>query len=59
MPVPTIVDATGRLFEAYDAAGGATYVLRPDGHVCGRTRSVSAKEAAALVGRAIAASDPR
>ena len=58
LPVPAVVDPSGRLFDAHDAAAGATYVLRPDGHVCGRTRSVSAHAAAALVAGALAAADP-
>jgi len=33
-----LLDPTGALFDRYDAAGGATYVIRPDGHVMGRRR---------------------
>lgn len=59
LPLPTVVDPTGRLLAAYDAADGATYVLRPDGHVCARTRAVSPAAAAALVEQALAVADPR
>ena len=52
-----LVDTTGGLFEAYDADGGATYVLRPDTHIAARSRTVSAEGAADLVARALAAAD--
>ena len=55
LPMRALVDATGVLFEAYDAAGGATYLLRPDAHIAARSRTVSAEGAADLVVRALAA----
>jgi 3-(3-hydroxy-phenyl)propionate hydroxylase len=33
------VDPTGAVFRLYDAEAGATYLVRPDGHVVGRWRS--------------------
>jgi 3-(3-hydroxy-phenyl)propionate hydroxylase len=44
------------LRERYGALDGATYVLRPDSHVAGRTRSAPA---ATIVERALAAADRR
>lgn len=52
---PALVDTTGGLFEAYDAGGGATYLLRPDAHVAARSRTVSEASAADLVVRVAAA----
>ena len=52
-----LVDTTGGLFEAYDADGGATYVLRPDTHIAARSRTVSAEGVGDLVVRALAAAD--
>jgi hypothetical protein len=44
-------DDTRVLYERYAAAGGATYVLRPDSHVAGRTRTPG--RAAAIVAAAL------
>jgi hypothetical protein len=55
---PALVDTTGGLFEAYDAGGGATYLLRPDAHVAACNRTVSKASAADLVVRVPAAADP-
>ncbi|MBM3676713.1 MAG: FAD-dependent oxidoreductase [Actinobacteria bacterium] len=57
LPVDTLVDASGRLFAAHDAGGGATVLLRPDGHVAARARAVSARLAADLVRRSLAAAE--
>jgi hypothetical protein len=37
------------LFDQYDAEDGACYVLRPDAHVAGRSRTVSVAAAADIV----------
>jgi 3-(3-hydroxy-phenyl)propionate hydroxylase len=50
-------DDTRVLYERYGANGGATYVLRPDSHVAGRTRALSADAAAAIVARVLAQAD--
>ena len=47
-------DVTGDLFRRYDAGGGALYVLRPDGHVAGRSRTVTPEAAVAIVERSLA-----
>ena len=41
-PLPVLVDPDGALFNAYGADGGATYLLRPDGHVIARSRQLQA-----------------
>jgi 3-(3-hydroxy-phenyl)propionate hydroxylase len=50
--------ATEHLFDRYEAAGGACYVLRPDAHVAGRSRSVDPAVAGELVARSLAQGDP-
>ena len=40
LPLPVFVDPDGALFKAYGADGGATYLLRPDGHVIARSRQL-------------------
>jgi 3-(3-hydroxy-phenyl)propionate hydroxylase len=40
LPLPAFVDPDGALFKAYGADGGATYLLRPDGHVIARSRQL-------------------
>jgi len=47
-------DVTGDLFRRYDAGGGALYVLRPDVHVAGRSRTVTPEAAVAIVERSLA-----
>lgn len=42
LPVPVLVDLSGALFRAYGAAGGATYLLRPDGYVIARSQQLQA-----------------
>jgi 3-(3-hydroxy-phenyl)propionate hydroxylase len=50
---------TQLLYDRWDAHRGATYVLRPDAHVLGRSREVSAIRATEMVARALTAVDPR
>ncbi|MBV1701961.1 MAG: FAD-dependent oxidoreductase [Hyphomicrobiales bacterium] len=42
-------DHTGRLFSMYGAQPGTFYLVRPDGHVLGRWRSLDAAAAAAAI----------
>jgi 3-(3-hydroxy-phenyl)propionate hydroxylase len=42
VPLPVLIDPDGALFRAYGAEGGATYLLRPDGHVLARSRQLRA-----------------
>ncbi len=46
------------LYDRYGAGSGATYVLRPDAHVAGRTRVPSASAATAIVAKALDQADP-
>ena len=57
--VPTGDDSAAALVDRYGAAGGATYVLRPDSHVAGRLRPASAHGAVALVEKVLDQADPR
>ena len=52
-------DQTRALYERYDAADGATYVLRPDSHVAGRTHGRSARVGEEIVERLFARVAPR
>jgi 3-(3-hydroxy-phenyl)propionate hydroxylase len=52
-------DNTAVLRDRYDADGGATYVLRPDAHVAGRTRKASTVAAAEIVARVLEQADSR
>jgi 3-(3-hydroxy-phenyl)propionate hydroxylase len=45
-------DATGRLFPLYGAAPAAYYLVRPDGHVAGRWRTLKPESLRAALGRA-------
>jgi 3-(3-hydroxy-phenyl)propionate hydroxylase len=47
------------LRDRYAAAGGATYVLRPDTHVAGRTRAPGPAAAAEIVGQALERAEAR
>lgn len=40
---PYLLDTAGNAFDLYDAKAGATYLVRPDGHVAGRWRTADAK----------------
>ena len=51
--------STQLLYDRWDAHRGATYVLRPDAHVLGRSRQVSATRASEMLARALARVDPR
>jgi 3-(3-hydroxy-phenyl)propionate hydroxylase len=51
--------STQLLYDRWDAHRGATYVLRPDAHVLGRSREVSATRASEMLARALARVDPR
>ena len=42
LPLPVLIDPDGTLFKAYGADGGATYLLRPDGHVLARSQQLQA-----------------
>ncbi len=50
---------TQTLRDRWGAHGGATYLLRPDAHVIGRTRSVSRAAAVTMAERALQLADPR
>lgn len=50
-------DTTGKLFERYTADGEACYVLRPDSHIIGRTRNVSAAAAVKIVNQMLGAAE--
>lgn len=45
-----LIDSDGRMAAAYDAAPGTVYVVRPDGHVFGRWRSLSGTGLAQALG---------
>ncbi|MFT3816743.1 MAG: FAD-dependent oxidoreductase [Rubrivivax sp.] len=53
VPAAVACDATGRLFERYDAAPGTVYLVRPDGHVLGRWRAPRAAELQAAIERVL------
>jgi 3-(3-hydroxy-phenyl)propionate hydroxylase len=55
-PFPVAVDADGRAAAAYDAAAGAVYLVRPDGHVCARWREGAPAEIRAALQAALARS---
>jgi 3-(3-hydroxy-phenyl)propionate hydroxylase len=42
LPLPVLIDPDGTLFKAYGADSGATYLLRPDGHVLARSQQLQA-----------------
>jgi 3-(3-hydroxy-phenyl)propionate hydroxylase len=42
LPFPVLIDPDGTLFAAYGADCGATYLLRPDGHVLARSQRLQA-----------------
>jgi 3-(3-hydroxy-phenyl)propionate hydroxylase len=42
LPLPVLIDPDGTLFKAYGAVSGATYLLRPDGHVLARSQQLQA-----------------
>jgi 3-(3-hydroxy-phenyl)propionate hydroxylase len=50
-----IVDPDGRVFDAYGAADGSFYLVRPDGHVCARWRRPPAAEVIRARNRALGA----
>jgi 3-(3-hydroxy-phenyl)propionate hydroxylase len=52
----TAVDASGRAFELYDADPGAFYLVRPDGHLLARWRTVQPDEIAGVLATAMGAS---
>ncbi len=43
-PAQVLVDSTGALYDAYDAQPGSFYLVRPDGHVTARWRSIAEAE---------------
>ena len=47
-----LIDAAGLAGKRYDADGGATYLLRPDGYVAARFRQVSRPVIEAALARA-------
>jgi 2-polyprenyl-6-methoxyphenol hydroxylase-like FAD-dependent oxidoreductase len=47
--VRVIVDTEGALAAAYGARPGSVYLIRPDGHLCARRRTLAEGELAALV----------
>jgi 3-(3-hydroxy-phenyl)propionate hydroxylase len=50
----TLVDSDGLIRRRYDGAADATYLLRPDQHVCARWRRVSSDAARSALRRAMA-----
>jgi 3-(3-hydroxy-phenyl)propionate hydroxylase len=49
------LDVSGRAFELYDAEPGAFYLVRPDGHVLARWRTVTPDEIAAVLANVMGA----
>ena len=47
-----LADSEGRIFEAYGACEGTVYLVRPDGHVCGRWRRANGGQIRVALGRA-------
>jgi 3-(3-hydroxy-phenyl)propionate hydroxylase len=48
-----LCDATGTFRQRFDATPGATYLVRPDQHLCARWRSFDAEKIAAARDRAL------
>ena len=48
-----LIDTSGRVHAGYDVGQGAFYLVRPDGHVLGRWRSISAAELASAMADAL------
>jgi 3-(3-hydroxy-phenyl)propionate hydroxylase len=55
-PTASAVDASGRAFELYDADPGAFYLVRPDGHLLARWRTLQPGEIAGVLATAMGAS---